>query len=157
MTLIDRRAFITMLGGSILAAPLAAGAQPTRTPRVGILFNASPTTVTLQLEAYRRGLRELGWIEGQTVMIEYRWAEGNPDRLPALVAELVQVKVDVIVLSGTAAIRAARRATSTIPIVFVMLADPIASGFVQSLARPGGNMTGLASQFEERSPSSFSC
>src|SRR6266851_3802716 len=149
MTLIDRRAFITMLGGSILAAPLAAGAQPTRTPRVGILFNASPTTVTLQLEAYRRGLRELGWIEGQTVMIEYRWAEGNPDRLPALVAELVQVKVDVIVLSGTAAIRAARRATSTIPIVFVMLADPIASGFVQSLARPGGNMTGLASQFEE--------
>ena len=118
-------------------------------PRVGILFNASPTTVPLQLEAYRRGLRELGWIEGQTVMIEYRWAEGNPDRLPALVAELVQVKVDVIVLSGTAAIRAARRATSTIPIVFVMLADPIASGFVQSLARPGGNMTGLASQFEE--------
>jgi len=149
MTLIDRRAFITMLGGSILAAPLAAGAPPTRPPRVGILFNASPTTVTLQLEAYRRGLRELGWIEGQTVMIEYRWAEGNPDRLPALVAELVQVKVDVIVLSGTAAIRAARRATSTIPIVFVMLADPIASGFVQSLARPGGNMTGLASQFEE--------
>src|SRR2546422_3283651 len=91
MTLIDRRAFITMLGGSILAAPLAAGAQSTRTPRVGILFNASPTTVPLQLEAYRRGLRELGWIEGQTVMIEYRWAEGNPDRLPGLASQFEEL------------------------------------------------------------------
>ena len=94
-------------------------------------------------------MRELGWIEGQNVMIDYRWAEGNPDRLPTLVAELVQAKVEVIVVSGNPAIRAAQNATRTIPIVFVVLTDPVTSGFVPSLARPGGNMTGLASEFEE--------
>jgi len=101
-----------------------------------------------QVEAFRRGLRELGWIDGQTLTIEYRWAEGNPDRLPALVAALVQGKVDVMVVSGTPAIRAAQRETSTMPIVFVSLVDPVAAGYVPSLARPGGNMTGLASEFE---------
>jgi len=88
-------------------------------------------------------------IDGQTVTIEYRWAEGDRSRFPALAAELVQLKVDVIVLSGPPALRAAQRATSTIPIVFVLLADPVADGYVTSLARPGGNKTGLASQFEE--------
>ena len=102
-----------------------------------------------QQDAFLRSLRELGWIEGQTVTIEYRWAEGHPDQLPALVAELVQAKVDVIMLSGSGSVRAARGATSTIPIVFVVLTDPVTQGFVKSLARPGGNMTGLASQFEE--------
>ena len=102
-----------------------------------------------QDEAFRRSLRELGWIEGQNVMIDYRWAEGNPDRLPTLVAELVQAKVDVIVVSGNPAIRAAQNATRTIPIVFVVLTDPVTLGFVPSIARPGGNMTGLASEFEE--------
>ena len=98
---------------------------------------------------FNRGLRELGWIEGQTVTAEYRWAEGNTDRLAALAAELVQAKVDVIAASGSSGIRAAQRATDTIPIVFVILADPVALGLVKSLARPGGNTTGLASQFEE--------
>src|SRR6185436_14612141 len=101
------------------------------------------------VDALRRGLRELGWIEGHNLAIEYRWAEGRPERLPQLVAELVQSKVDVIVLSGVQAVRAAQQATTTIPIVFVVLVDPVAMGFVRSLARPGGNMTGLASQFEE--------
>src|SRR5438128_3275378 len=134
-----------VLAFSFFAATLAVEAQPTRTPRIGLLSNGNPTTTSPQLEAFRRVLRERGWIEGQTVMIEYRWAEGNPDRLPALVAELAQVKVDVIVLSGTPAIRAAREAASTIPIVFVSLADPVTLGVVASLARPGGNMTGVAS------------
>jgi hypothetical protein len=98
---------------------------------------------------FHRGLRELGWIEGQTVTIEYRWAEGNYDRYQVLAAELVQAKVDVIVVGRAPAIGAAQRATSTIPIVFVQLTDPVASGLVKSLARPGANTTGLASQFEE--------
>ena len=104
--------------------------------------------MSAQAEAFRRGLRELGWIEGQTVTIDYRWAEGNSDRLPALFGELVQAKVNVIVLAGTTAIRAAKEA-SAIPIVFVSLADPVTSGYVPSLARPGGNMTGVASEFEQ--------
>jgi putative ABC transport system substrate-binding protein len=146
--MISRRALVA--GAlSVLAAPLAAEAQPTKIPRIGYIGNGDPTTGRPTREAFRQGLRELGWIEGQTVTIEYRWAERNPDRLPALAAELVQAKVDVIVLSGTPAIRAARGATSTIPIVFVSLADPVTLGVVANLARPGGNMTGVASQFEE--------
>ena len=142
-----RRGTILML--SLFAAPLAAEAQPTKIPRIGYIGNGDPTTARPTLEAFRQGLRELGWIEGQTRTIEYRWAEGNPDRLPALAAEFVQAKVDVIVLSGTPAIRAGREATRTIPIVFVSLADPVTLGVIANLARPGGNMTGVASQFEE--------
>ena len=146
----DRRSFIGSVAGGFLALPLAAKAQPASPRRIGYLDIGNPTAVpSRQQETFRQSLRELGWIEGQTVTIEYRSAEGNPDRLPALVAELVQAKVDVIMLSGTSSIRAARGATSTIPIVFVMLTDPVTQGFVKSLARPGGNMTGLASQFEE--------
>ena len=143
----DRRTFIGT-AAALFGGPHIAEAQP-RTPTIGFLGNGNPTTGSSQLEAFRRGLRELGWIEGQTLAIEYRWAEGHPDRLPGLVAELVRAKVDVIVLSGPLSIRAAQRATSTIPIVFVLLIDPVTMGFVRSLARPGGNMTGLASQFEE--------
>jgi putative ABC transport system substrate-binding protein len=132
-----------------LLAGSPATAQPAGISRIGWLGNGSPrATAPPDLEAFRRGLRERGWIEGQTVTIESRWAEGTPDRLPALVGELVQLKVDVIVLSGTAAIRAAQSVTRTVPVVFVVLADPVAAGLVGSLARPGGNMTGVASQFE---------
>jgi putative ABC transport system substrate-binding protein len=146
----DRRAFIGRVAGGVLAAPLAARAQKSASPVIGFLSNGKPTTVpSQQPEAFRRSLRALGWIEGQNVTIEYRWAEGNPDRLPALVAELVQAKVDVIMLAGQPAIRAAQGATRTVPIVFVVLSDPVTAGLVKSLARPGGNMTGLASQFEE--------
>ena len=144
----DRRALIVGTFG-LLAAPLVAEAQPTKIPRIGYIGNGDPTTGRPTQEAFQQGLREFGWIEVQTVTIESRWAEGNPDRLPALAAELVQAKVDVIVLSGTPAIRAARGATSTIPIVFVSLADPVTLGVISNLARPGGNMTGVASQFEE--------
>ena len=143
------RVLALTLAGALLAAPLATEAQPTKIPRIGYIGNGDPTTARPTLEAFRQGLNELGWIEGQTVTIEYRWAEGNPDRLPALAAELVQAKVDVIVLSGTPAIRAGREATRTIPIVFVSLADPVTLGVIANLARPGGNMTGVASQFEE--------
>jgi ABC-type uncharacterized transport system substrate-binding protein len=149
--MMDRRAFIAT-AAALLAAPLAAEAQRSgQVPRIGYIGNENPTTpASPQLEAFRQGLRELGYIEGQTVTIEYRWAEGDADRLPALAAELVQLKVDVIVLSGTPAIRAAQQATNSIPIVIgVILIDPARAGFVASLARPGGNITGLASQYEE--------
>jgi putative tryptophan/tyrosine transport system substrate-binding protein len=148
---VDRRPFIAGTLG-LLAVPRAARAQRSgQVPRIGYIGNGSPTTpASPQLEAFRQGLRELGYIEGQTVTIEYRWAEGNVDRLPALAAELVRLKVDVIVLSGTPAIRAAQQATSSIPIVIgVILINPVDAGFVASLARPGGNITGLASQYEE--------
>jgi putative ABC transport system substrate-binding protein len=125
-----------------------AHAQPARTLRIGWLANGSPAVVPPELEAFRRGLKERGWIEGQTVTIEYRWADGKPDRLPALVSDLVRLKVDVIVVSGTGAIRAARRVTGTVPVVFVVLTDPVVTGLVPSLAHPGGNLTGVASEFE---------
>ena len=137
-----------VLAVSLALAPLSAEAQD-KTPRIGFLSNGTPTSAVLQVESFLRGLRELGWIEGQTIAIEYRWAEGNPNRVPALLADLVQLKVDVIVLAGTTAVRAAAKMTSTVPVVFVSLADPVALGVVPSLARPGGNMTGLASEFEE--------
>ena len=110
----DRRTFI----GAVMAvgtAPRAAMAQPTKSRRIGFLRNGSPTGLSSQVEAFRRSLRELGWIEGQNVTIEYRWAEGNPERLPALVAEFVQARVDGIVLSGTPAIRAAQNAPHRSP------------------------------------------
>ena len=144
----DRRRFLLSSLAGALATSRAAGAQQTRTPRIGYLGNGSPPPV-LSEQWFNRRLRELGWIEGQTITIEYRWAEGNTDRLPALAVELVQAQVDVIVAAGGAGIRAAQRATSTIPIVFVILNNPVDIGLVKSLARPGGNATGMASQFEE--------
>lgn len=146
--MIDRRAFLIAVPGLIGTAPRAVSAQAARR-RIGFLGNGSPATMASQVEAFRRTLRELGWIEGQTATIEYRWAEGDPRKLSILIAELVAAKVEVIVLSSTPAIRAAQKVTSTIPIVFVALADPVTSGLVPSLARPGGNLTGLASQYEE--------
>jgi putative ABC transport system substrate-binding protein len=133
---------------AVFLGPIATEAQD-KTPRIGYLSNGTPTSAVPQVEAFRRGLRELGWIEGQSIVIEYRWAEGNLNRIPALLAELVQLKVDVIVLAGSTAVQAAAKMPSTIPVVFVSLADPVTLGVVPSLARPGGKMTGLASEFEE--------
>lgn len=132
-------------------APFTAEAQPTASTRViGFLGNGNASTSGPNITAFNRGLRDLGWIEGKTVRIEYRWAEGNSARLPELAAELARLKVDVLVVAGPPAIVAARQATSTMPIVIgVLLADPVRLGFAKSLARPGGNITGMASQYED--------
>lgn len=137
-------ALIVTLALSILLAPLAAEAQRTGTVhRIGFLgaSRASPHF----LEAFRQGLRELGYAEGKNIVIEYRWAEGRYERLPGLAAELVRLKVDVIVAPTTTPALAAKNATRTIPIVFLIIADPVAQGLVTALARPGGNATGLSS------------
>jgi putative ABC transport system substrate-binding protein len=140
-----RREFIGTLTGALLAAPLAANAQaPVKVPRVGYLTTVSRTD-DWRLESLRQGLRELGYVEGQTIAIEYRFADGRPERLPALAAELVGLKVDVIVTAGPPAPQVAKQATRTIPIVFTVVGDPVAEGLVASIARPGGNITGLSS------------
>jgi putative ABC transport system substrate-binding protein len=129
-----------------MTAPLRVEAQaPAKVPRIGYLSVLSATNNPYTLEAFRQGLRELGYVEGQTIGIEYRFAEGRPERLPALAAELVRLKVDVIVTAAPAAPEAAQHATSTIPIVFAAVGDPVAVGLVASVARPGGNITGLSS------------
>jgi ABC-type uncharacterized transport system substrate-binding protein len=142
---IDRRAFIGLAAGGLLAGPLAAEAQaPTKVPRIGFLV-AQPTAISgPYLEAFRQGLRELGYVEGQNIAFESRSAEGKYERLPALAADLVRMNVDVVVTSAPPAATAAKQATSTIPIVFTSAIAPDASGLVVSLARPGGNVTGLA-------------
>jgi len=146
----DRRAFIGTLTGGLLAAPRAAEAQQAgKTWRVGYLGNANPTLSAPSRDAFRQGLRELGWVEGQNVSIEYRWAGGNLDRLPALASELVRASVDVILVAGGAGVRAALEASRTVPIVSAITGDMVAAGFAASLARPGGRVTGLAVQFED--------
>ena len=145
----DRRTFLAGTGAVLLAAPLAAKAQgPAKAPRIGFLSPLSLTADT-RLEAFLQGLRELGYVDGQTIAIEFRFAEGKSERLPALAAELVRLKVDVIVATAQASTEAAKRATGTIPIVFAVVGDPVAAGLVSSLARPGGNITGLASAAPE--------
>ena len=146
----DRRAFLGGLAGSLLAAPLAAEAQQaTKIARIGYLA-LNRAAGPHRHEAFLQGLRDLGYVEGRNVVIEYRDAEGKSERLPALAAELVALKVDVIVAGGGAqAARAAKQATSALPIVFAATADPVGSGLVTSLARPGGNVTGLSLIFPE--------
>ena len=140
-----RREFITLLGGAAAAWPLAARAQqPAKVPRIGFLFYGSPGP-SPELDAFRQGLRELGYIEGQNIVIEYRFASGRVERLPELATELVRLKPDVIVTPGTPASLAAKQATSTIPIVFAGVADAVGAGLVANIARPGGNITGLTS------------
>jgi putative ABC transport system substrate-binding protein len=140
----DRRTFLAGTGAVLLAAPLAAEAQQAaKMARIGYLVTSLAVSPHPQ-EAFRQGLRDLGYVEGRNVVIEYRDAEGKPERFPAVAAELVALKVDVIVAGPTLAALAAKQATKTIPIVFANAADPVASGLVSSLARPGGNVTGLS-------------
>ena len=146
------RWLIATLVVAVLVAPVGAEAQPAAkaVPRIGFLGNLDAKNQATNVAAFQGGLPDLGWIEDQTVMVDYRWAEGNADRLPGLVAELVQLNLNVMVVAGPLATRAAQRATGTVPIVFaVLLNDPVASGFAAGLARPGGNITGFAWQYEE--------
>jgi putative ABC transport system substrate-binding protein len=140
---VRRRAFITLLGGAA-AWPLAARAQPAKLPTVGFLGQSTPLGEGERAVAFAQRLRELGWIEGRTVVIEYRWAEGQSERLAEIAAEFVRLKVDIIVTGGTPAVVAAKQATSAIPVVFATAGDPVGVGLVASLARPGGNVTGLS-------------
>jgi putative ABC transport system substrate-binding protein len=149
---IGRRQFISALGGAVAVWPLAAGAQqPGKLPTIGFLGASLQSEARDNVEAFDKRLRELGWIDGHTVAIEYRWAEGRNERYSAIAAEFVRLKVDMIVTVGTA-IAAVKQETSTIPIVFAVATDPVASGMVESLARPGGNVTGLSLQSAELGP-----
>jgi putative tryptophan/tyrosine transport system substrate-binding protein len=145
----DRRVFLGTLAGGLLAAPLAAEAQPTRNVRTVGFFGPPPSAGGL-VQAFQQGLRDLGYVEGQDIRIEYRYTDvalqGHPDLFPRLAAELVRLKPDVLVVSVTEAALAAKKATSTIPIVMVSVPDPVAARLVASLARPGGNVTGLSRQ-----------
>jgi len=147
----NRRELILMLGGAMTAAR-ALRAQQKAMPVVGYLGSASPNPNSPNVAAFRQGLGETGYVEGQNVAIEYRWAEGHYDRLPALAADLVARTVDVIVTSSTPGIQAAKSATSTIPIVFFGGGDLVALGLVASLARPGGNLTGISIMSPELNP-----
>ena len=149
-----RRAFVLVLGGAMtLARDLRA--QQKAVPVVGFLGNASPQSAASVVAAFREGLSETGFTEGQNVTIEYRWAEGHYDRLPVFAAEFVSRKVDVILASAGVGIAAAKGATSTIPIVFFGGDDPVAAGLVASLARPGGNLTGFSIFAPELNPKRF--
>jgi putative ABC transport system substrate-binding protein len=140
-----RRELLFAFAAGAIAAPLVSFAQKSsaKIPRIGFLGRASAAGEATGVEALRAGLRELGYVEGKNIVIEFRWAEGKNDRLPELAAELARLKVDLVVASGTSAVQAAMQATTTIPIVMTSAGDPLRSGLVTSLARPGGNVTGL--------------
>jgi ABC-type uncharacterized transport system substrate-binding protein len=143
---LKRREFITLLGGAAAAWPRAARAQQRgRLPTIGFLGSSTPAAWAPWTAAFLLRLRELGWIEGRTIAIEYRWAEGRNERGAEIAAEFARLKVDVIVTTGSSAL-AVKEAISTVPVVFALLADPIGSGYIASLARPGGNATGLSIQ-----------
>jgi putative tryptophan/tyrosine transport system substrate-binding protein len=135
--------FITLIGGAAAAWPLAARAQHSTMPVIGFLGAASASAMSAWSGAFVQRLRELGWVEGRTIKIEYRWADGRVDRLSDIAAEFVRLKVDAVVTTGSA-VPPLKQATSTIPIVFTIANDPIGTGLVTSLSRPGGNVTGLS-------------
>jgi putative ABC transport system substrate-binding protein len=138
------------LGTLLLALSVPVEAQQAKkVPRVGFLSTSSPSAASFRTEPFRQGLRELGYVEGKNIVVEYRYAEGKLDRVPALAAELVRLKVDVIVTAGPTPTRSAKKATNTIPIVMAFDSDPVGNGFVASLAHPGGNITGLSSLASE--------
>jgi putative tryptophan/tyrosine transport system substrate-binding protein len=141
-----RRDFVTLLGGAVFAWPLGARAQPAKRPTIGYLGSGTPATQGQWVPPFVQRLRELGWIEGHNLAIEYRWAEGRTERFSEIAAEFVRLKVDVIVTYATPPTLAAKQATSVIPIVFAVAGDPVGTGLVASLARPGGNVTGLSLQ-----------
>src|SRR5258706_382148 len=146
----NRRAFLTTLSGGLLAAPLAAQAQPAaKVYRIGFLGNSTPALEANLVGPFREGLRDLNYVEGRNIVIEYRWAEGQYERFPVLIAELLARKVDVIVTAGTPATQAVKRATTSVPLVMVAIGDPVTTGIVASLRRPGGNITGLTSISED--------
>jgi putative tryptophan/tyrosine transport system substrate-binding protein len=135
---------VLLIGLTLASVRVVEAQQAGKVPRIGYLDSTGdPKTPQPSVEAFRQGLRDLGYIEGKNILVEYRYAAGMTDRMPSLVAELVQLKVDVVVVSALPAIRAAKQATKTIPIVMVTTQDPVATGLVDSLARPGGNITGL--------------
>jgi len=145
-----RREFMTFLGGAAIASPIGALAQQTtNVPRVGILSDESPSVGAESFEPFAQGLRGLGWIEGRNIVFEHRSAERKNEILPSLAAELVRLEPNVILAIGTPSARAAKGATQTIPIVFARTTDPVGWGLVTSLARPGGNLTGLSVQLTE--------
>jgi ABC-type uncharacterized transport system substrate-binding protein len=141
-----RREFISLLSSVAAVLPLAARAQPPKLPIVGFLGPLSISTQSEWTDAFVQRMREHGWIEGRSVLIEYRWAEGLSRRIAEITAEFVRLKVDVIVTAGTETVIALKQATSVIPIVFAAAGDPVGAGLVASLARPGGNVTGLSNQ-----------
>src|SRR5450759_4639505 len=141
---LGRREFITMLGGAVGAWPLVAHAQQ-KIHRVGFMGNSTAALEANLVDAFREGLRELGYEEGRNIVIEYRWADGKYERFPALIAELIAAKVDVLVTAGTPAALAVKKATTTVPLVMFAVGDPVGTGLVSSLARPDGNLTGLSS------------
>src|SRR5215475_6041631 len=142
--MMDRRAFITIVGGSILAAPLVADGQAKKTPRIGFLATGSAEYVKSRVTAFEKALHKLGYVDGTSITIEYRYADGRFEQLPSLATELVRLRVDILVVMGAPAAHAAKNATSVIPIVIGNAADPVGTGLVASLARPGGNITGLS-------------
>jgi putative ABC transport system substrate-binding protein len=150
---VDRRIFegarklartaLVGLGAMILSAPVVAAQSPVKAARIGVLADGAASTQDVRWEAFRQGLNELGYVEGRNIVIEYRYAEGKPERLPALAAELVRLNVDLILTAGDHGVGAAKQASQTIPIVVAQIGDLVGPGYVASLARPGGNITGL--------------
>ena len=153
----DRRRFVGSVAGGLLAVPLAVRAQHAAMPVIGFLSSASPAQWTSFVSAFRQGLNEVGYIEGKNVGMEFRWAEGHYDRMPALAADLVRRQVSVLVASGSTGARAAKAATSAIPIVYTGVADPVGMGLVASLGRPAEMSRALVSSASSWRRSGWSC
>jgi putative tryptophan/tyrosine transport system substrate-binding protein len=144
-----RRDFLTLVSAAAFAPFRAAAQGPNNQPRIGFLGNSTPALEASLVDAFRKGLGDLGYVEGRSISIEYRWAEGDYDRLPSLVRDLVKSKVEMIVTAGTPAALAVKEAGSPVPLVMIAVGDPVGTGLVSSLARPGGNVTGLTSMTPE--------